>query len=342
MMTWPSTLRVSATLIAVGVSLAPIDATRSQPPATPEGHVISGKIVDSRGLAPSGVVVQVTAPRPEGGGSSSFTIPVAADGKFKTRPYPPGLYALKVMAPSGYNFAIPSETAFGLVTIGLSDVRDVMLRTKRTVTVQGRFRMESDNPRATWPPHITVGAYLALDGMYLVPSTGADGGPNGTFTLRGALGPHVLRCGYTLAPGSWWWPSQVLLDGTDITNVPTDFGDAENSRLEVVFTHHPARLIGTVSDLKGEPVSTASVVLFSADPTLWQPWSTTSEIVETTSNGAFSIPLRPGRYLVRALPPGVVTSRQERLDYERLSRDALSVELGDRERKTLALTIARF
>ena len=120
------------------------------------------------------------------------------------------------MAPtSDYNFVVPSETAFGLVTIGRSDLRDVTLRTTRTVTVHGRFRMESDNPEATWPPDISVGAYLVLDGMDLVPSAQADGGPNGTFTLRGARRPHVLRTGSTLAPGSKWWPSKVVLDGVE-------------------------------------------------------------------------------------------------------------------------------
>jgi hypothetical protein len=96
-------------------------------------------------------------------------------------------------------------------------------------------------------------------------------GMQNTSFVRGSvvLIPHVLRCGYTLAPGSWWWPSKVLLDGVDITNVPTDFGDAENSRLEVVFTQHPARFTGTVSDVKGQPVPASLVMLFSADRTLW-------------------------------------------------------------------------
>jgi hypothetical protein len=266
--------------------------------------------------------------------------PVGENGEFETQPFPPGPYVLEVMdQAAGFDFVVPPEGAFALVTIGASDVRDVTLRTTRSVTVQGKVVMESDNPGATLPPKIVVGAYLALDGMNLVPSAETDRGPSGTFTLRGVRGPHVLRCGYGLAPGSSWWPSKILLDGVDITNVPTDFNDAENSRLEVVFTQHPARFTGAVSDLNGQPVAAAFVVLFSAERGLWQPWSTTLQVLVADAKGAFSVPVPPGRYLARALPPGAFPSRRPRPDYERLSQNAILVELGDREEKVLALTI---
>ena len=175
--------------------------------------------------------------------------------------------------------------------------------------------------------------------MNLVPSADADGVRVERSRFGGVRGPHVLRCGLGLAPGSSWWPSKVLLDGVDITNVPTNFNDAENSRLEVVFTQHPTRFTGTVSDQNGQPVPAAFVVLFSAERALWHPWSTTSQVLVADAKGAFSVPVPPGRYLARALPPGAFPSRRPRPDYERLSQDAISVELGDREQKPLALTV---
>jgi hypothetical protein len=322
--------------------VAAVESYLPERPNAPDRHVISGRVIDSRGLAPHGVVIRVTAPKADGSGTLSSTS-IGADGSFETQRFPPGEYVLTVMEQTpGYDFVVPSEGAFALVTIGTSNVRDVTLRTIRNVTVDGKFRMESDNPSAAWPPEITVGAYLALDGMNLVPSAHPEGGPGGTFVLRGVRGPHVLRCGYSLAPGNWWWPSKVLLDGVDITNVPTDFGDAENSRLEVVFTQHPAGFTGTVSDPKGQPVPSALVVLFSADRALWQPWSTTSHVLVADAKGAFSVPVLPGRYLARALPPGAFPSRRARPDYERFSREAVAVELGERERKILTLTIGSF
>jgi hypothetical protein len=125
----------------------------------------------------------------------------------------------------------------------------------------------------------------------------------------------------------------------DITNVPTDFNDAENGRLEVVFTQHPARLTGIVSDPNGQPVPAASVVLFAAERALWHPWSTTTQVLVADAKGAFNVPVSPGRYLARALPPGALPSRRARPDFERLAKDAMLVEVGDRERKALALTM---
>jgi hypothetical protein len=46
--------------------------------------------------------------------------------------------------------------------------------------------------------------------------------------------------------------------------------------------------------------------------------------------------------LARALPPGAFPSRRPRPDYERMSQNAILVELGDREQKALALTVGSF
>ena len=143
---------------------------------------------------------------------------------------------------------------FNIVTVGTADVSGVTVEIRRDTALTGRFRTESDNPSAEWPPHLSVGAFLALEGMPMLPGPGADGAPAGRFVLRNAFGPRVLRCGYTLAPGNDWWPSQVILNGVDITNVPTDFSAHENGRLEVFFTQHPARIAGTVIDADGQPV----------------------------------------------------------------------------------------
>ena len=84
-------LRATVALFTLASSLGQSDATRPGQSGTPETHVISGKIIDSRGLPPTGVVVQVTAPEPNGS-ASLFTIPIAPNGAFETQPLPPGQY----------------------------------------------------------------------------------------------------------------------------------------------------------------------------------------------------------------------------------------------------------
>ena len=70
-----------------------------------------------------------------------------------------------------------------------------MVEVRRDTVIVGRFRMESDNPSAEWPPQIGVNAFLAFDGKPLLNGTVAKGAAEGQFVLRNAFGPRVLRCG---------------------------------------------------------------------------------------------------------------------------------------------------
>lgn len=306
----------------------------------PERYVISGRVLNSQGLVLQDLVVIVTSPGADGSASASPT-PIGRDGTFVTQPLLPGTYALEAGAAPFGQTKPPSDGAFAIVTVGTADVSGLILKTTPNITLTGRFRMESDHPRPPWPSQIHVGTYLAFDGMYLVPSARAEGGSGGTFTLRGVHGPRVLRVGYVLAtPLSPWWPSQVLLDGVDITDIPTDFSEAEHGRLEIVFTQHPAGFFGTVADQTGKSVPFAFAVVFSADRALWHPWATTSNIVQADARGEFGFPTRPGRYLAVALPPDAFpSSRDARPNFEELSQKAITVRLGERERKVLSLRI---
>jgi hypothetical protein len=186
-----------------------------------------------------------------------------------------------------------------------------------------------------------VTASLALDGMPMLPGAGtADGAPGGRFVLRNAFGPSVLRCSYTLAPGSTWWPSQVLLDGIDITNVPTDFSEHQDSELEVVFTQHPARIAGTVVDKNGQPVRDPWIVVVSADPKMRQEWATSSKLAQGNATGRFSLALLPGKYLVRAEPQATFawTPRSRRQPLE-LASEGVPVEVDARSVSTVTLVI---
>jgi hypothetical protein len=227
---------------------------------------------------------------------------------------------------------------FRTVSVGNADVTGVTVEVRRDTALTGRFRMETDNPAAEWP-QIVVNAFLALDGKPLMDGTTAEAAPAGSFVLRNAFGPRVVRCGYSLVHGHGWWPTRVLLNGADITNVPTDFS-AQDGALEVVFTQHPSAFRGTITDQQGAPAKGAWVIAFAADRALWQEWATTSHAVQADAKGAFDFASLPGRYLVRALPPTPFSSR--RLTPQQmagLATQALTVDLPEREVKTLTLTV---
>ncbi len=230
---------------------------------------------------------------------------------------------------------------FSIVTVTTADVTGVEVTIRRDVALTGQFRMESDNPAPVWPPHITISAYLALDGMPMMPGTGADGAPGGKFVLRNAFGPCVLRAGYSLAPGHSWWPARVLLDGVDITDVPTDFSLHENGRL-VVGSRSILLLAGTVTDEQGRPIADARMVAFPSDRKLWQERSNRYHVAKADAQGQFRFAALPGQCLVRALPPDGYTSKSRLAlnEFERLAVGAERVDVEQRELKTLRLTIS--
>ena len=80
-----------------------------------------------------------------------------------------------------------------------------------------------------------------------------------------------------------------MLDGADITNVPIDFSDHDKGRLEVVFTQHPARIRGTVTDDTGQPVRAPWILVAAADPALRQHWSSMLEATQSNTRGVFSM-----------------------------------------------------
>ena len=303
-----------------------------------ERYVISGRVVDPDGLRPEGAVLMLGSG--ENGSFNTVPVPTEKDGSFVTSRLSPGTYVLEIIrtAHSPTKPAIP--VGLSIVGVSTGDVSGVTVEVRRDTSLTGRFRMESDNPDAAWPPHIVVLATLAVDGAPFLGSAGAEGASGGRFVLRNAFGPRVVRCGYTLAPGSRWWPSRVMLDGVDITNVPTDFSAHENGQLEVVFTQHPSRIAGTVTDAQGRPVRAPWVLVWSADPALWQQWATTTTVAQGDTEGRFALPVAPGGYLARAVPHGtfdqwVSANRQ----IHRLASGGVHVEVEERGTSRIALAL---
>ena len=272
------------------------------------------------------------------GGSSGVPVPMDREGSFVTGRLRPARYLLQVVRTPHSKTQPATVVGFTVVSVEAADVSGVTVVIRRDTAITGRFRMESDEPDAVWPPHIVVTAFLAFDGAPLLNGTGADGAPAGRFVLRNAFGPRVVRAGYTLAPGHWWWPSRVTLDGVDITNVPVDFSEVKAGDLEVWFTQHPSRIRGVVTTVPGDPAEGAWVLAWPAEQKTWQPWSSRVHVLRSGEGGLFSVVTLPGKYLVRALPPGGLASRGDvTAQFESLAAGATPIELAAREAKYVVL-----
>jgi hypothetical protein len=302
------------------------------------GFVISGHIVDPHRLRPQTATLLLG--HQEGSSYSSTPVEVAADGSFRTVRVTPGTYVFELVRDAFAPGAHGGVIGFATATVAASDVSGVRIDVRRDSTITGRYRLESDNPRAEPPPHIHVIAFLALDGESILTHSPPENGPDNTFVLRNLFGPRVLRCGYQLAPGSFWWPSRVLLDGRDVTNVPTDFSHHPDARVEVVFTQHPARLAGMVKNAQGQPAPAAWVLVTGSDPASWQPWATTSEVVQTNARGQYAVVVPPGEYRVNAVPEVRFPSRTvARSGMSRVAFGGVAVAVKDRETTRVDVTL---
>lgn len=327
-------------VVVVGVVLATVvvGAAATYARNQPE-YVISGRVQDPHDLKPQDAILMLGSNR-GGGSASSRPVPASADGSFTTPPVRPGTYVLEVVRTPHSRTAPATTVGLTVVSVTAADVTDVAVIVRRDSALIGRYRMESDNPAARWPSHIHVTARLvAGDGRYLG-STGSEGAPDGRFVLRNAFGPRVLRTGYTLEPNHRWWPTRVLLDGKDITNVPTDFSRHEGSRLEFFFTQHPSRILGRVLHQDGRPAARAWVFIAAEDEKLHHEWATTSHVVQAGADGIFSIVTLPGRYVARAFPPNrLISSRGATHRIAEIGSGGTPIVLGEREQKSVQLIV---
>jgi len=330
----PLTLAIVCTLSAPTVISQPQRFTEKT------GPIIRGRIVDPHQLRPEEAVLMLGR-GDDRGGFSRRPVPTAPDGSFTTSPLSSGKYVLEIVRTPHSATKPETTVGFKMVEVGTADITDVRVEVRRDTALIGRFRMESDNPKAEWPPHMVVNAFLAVDGMPMAYSTVAEGAMGGKFVLRNAFGPRVLRCGYSLAPESPWWPSSVSLDGRDITNVPTDFSEIQSGQLEVVFTQHPAEIAGGVVDVFGQPVRTPWILVNSTNRTLWQPWATTSHVIQGNTRGEFSTTTLPGEYRVTAVPLGrfenARDAREELLDF---AGDGVTAVVKDRAVTRVKVTLS--
>ena len=135
-------------------------------------------------------------------------------------------------------------------------------------------------------------------------------GNDGTFELVVGAVPVVIRNGYSTGP-DLWWPGPVLLDGRDITDVPTDFSKT-HGELVVVFTQRPVGVSGVVTDETTQlPAENASVLIFTDEVARRQPWAEGTRLIAADSEGYFWRTLSAGRYLAIAFPKGTFASQDE-------------------------------
>ena len=116
--------------------------------------------------------------------------------------------------------------------------------------------------------------------------------------------------------------------------------DPHGAQLEVVFTQHPARLAGIVTDAQGQPVSETWVLVTGSDAASSQPWSTTAQVVRGNATGRYVTTVPPGEYRLNAVAGSTFPSaRVARDGMSRIAFGGVTAVVNDRETKRVDVTL---
>jgi protocatechuate 3,4-dioxygenase beta subunit len=306
---------------------------------------VSGSVVDSQGKPAAQVMGQLMRREAGFSGGSSFGFSTDEKGQFQMRNLPPGNYRL-VVQPMRQNFGPggrgndgdPGEMAMVSLTVA-SDLDNVIVMTLPGATITGRLVIEQ-GPASPSPGPIRVMAVAASSEdsmMFRMSPQPVLVGPEQTFTMKGLMGEHVLR----VAASNLYVKSVTLDGGDDVTDTPHEF--KTNDRVVMTVTSRVSTLEGTVTDAKGGVATDTGIVVFSEERGSWRTSSTRTRRAMTDAEGHFRVNgLMPGKYLVIAVPRErltVVPGGADAVLFEQLSKDAVSVVIGDDEERKLDLKV---
>jgi hypothetical protein len=270
---------------------------------------------------------------------------IEKDGRFQVRGLTPGEYHAVVNytppAPPNAAGARPRAPEFILTRIQVAaNVDDLVLVTSKGESFIGAVRFEE---AASGPRSVQVGFQPGERRPYtLMPRVDVK---DDTFIADGLFGSMLIR-GKVIdrSEGAQrpWFLKAVLLDGRDITDVPTVFTSAHSGRVEILFSRTAATLDVNVTDESGEATTDGTLVIFAEDEEAWVVSSSRTRIVSQRSSGRVTIPgLRPGRYYAAAVAERLTAesggvSREFLADVKRV---ATSVTLNDGEVRPLELRL---
>jgi hypothetical protein len=308
------------------------------PLATGRPANISGVALDSQGRPLAGRSVglsqRILRELPGGGGSNAGSAPIAADGSFVFRNVTPGEYQLGMF--NGELGTPGGEYARLLLNIDGSDIDNVRLVSSAGWSVSGRIVTEDG-----LPPDFPA-SRMSVRGSTLLQSAIQGAGvaevkDDWTFSVKALLGPARLVT--TVANG--WMVKAVRHRDRDITSTLLELPSGEQlSDVEVVLTNRVTRVAGQLTDDRGAPLSSGTVIVFAEDD---GKWGEASAFVRTAR------PDQQGQYELRGLPAGDYLAAA--LEYvqngmwndpqflESLRRDAQRFTLGDGGTQALSLKV---
>lgn len=315
---------------------------------------VSGIVIGSDGKPLEGAAVSVAPSNREFGGlMAQQSARSSKDGSFTLNSVAPGDYSLQVRSmqvmtsTQGDNVVMfrsvsmgggESESGSTPLAVAGEDVSGIVLTTSKGGSATGHLVFDGPKPQSLGSIRI-MSMPVDSDGPTLG-GGGATAKEDGSFELKGLMGPRLIRLS---APPGWTLKS-VRLNGTDITDVGTEFKPGETtSGLEVELTNKATSVNGSATASDGSLLKDYTVVIFSETPEHWRlPMTRWVTGTRPDQDGRFKVQNLPaGNYLAIAvdyLPQGE-WGDPELLD--RLKSKAKRFTLGDGATETLDLKLTR-
>lgn len=187
------------------------------------------------------------------------------------------------------------NTEFGSVplSVGGDDVSNVMIVTSKGASVSGRVTFEGAKPTNTAPLRVMAAA-IDADGPMSMPGGSTSITAEGTFEMKGLMGPRLFRVNGL--PAGWVLKS-VNVNGTDVTDTGIDIKPNEPvSGMEIVLSQKSTEINGSVTGSDSRPATDYTLVLFSEDEEKWS--------APMTRHVTGVRPHQDGRFQVKNMPAG--------------------------------------
>ena len=315
---------------------------------------VSGIVIGADGKPLEGAAVSVAPSNREFGGlMAQQSARSGKDGSFTLNSVAPGDYSLQarsmqvMTSTQGDNVMVfravsmgggESESGSTPLAVAGEDVSGIVLTTSKGGSATGHLVFDGPKPQSLGSIRI-MSMPVDSEGPTLGGGA-ATAKDDGTFELKGLMGPRLIRL--SAPPG--WTLKAVRLNGTDVTDVGTEFKTGETtSGLEVELTNKATSVSGSATASDGSLLKDYTVVVFSETPEHWRlPMTRWVTGTRPDQDGRFKVQNLPaGNYLAIAvdyLPQGE-WGDPELLD--RLKSKAKRFTLGDGATETLDLKLTR-
>ncbi len=300
---------------------------------------VSGTVTrDDGGIG--GIPVRLVPAGDETIDDAGFITGADGNGGFVFPAVPAGSYWLRIAATLSVDEKQTLRTTLWAetpVTVGDSNVDNVVLAVGRGIRITGRLAFEGSKP----PPGRVDRVPLlieSVDRRFTFPAGSVAVDPGGQFTTGGfPPGRYFVRV--SGSPIGWMFKSATY-GGRDVSETPIELVN-EDVHVVLTYTDRWTGLAGTVNTTDGSADDGAIVLMFPTDSTLWVNYGTTPRRIKSTrtrKTGEFSITsLPPGNYHVIALADERAADWMDPAFLAAASRMATQITIGEGDQKTMHL-----